>query len=119
MCLLKVTGLTKTYKNKKDFVYALKGIDFSINQGECLGLVGESGCGKSTTAEIIARLIKEDSGTIMFNGAEITGQKRLKCVGKDLQMVFQNPNDSFDPKYSLLESVMMVRIHITYIQKQN
>lgn len=107
MCLLKVTGLTKTYKNKKDFVYALKGIDFSIKQGECLGLVGESGCGKSTTAEIIARLIKEDSGTIMFNGAEITGQKRLKCVGKDLQMVFQNPKDSFDPKYSLLESVMM------------
>lgn len=107
MCLLKVTGLTKTYKNKKDCVYALKGIDFSINQGECLGLVGESGCGKSTTAEIIARLIKEDSGTIEFNGTEITGQKRLKCVGKDLQMVFQNPKDSFDPKYSLLESVMM------------
>ncbi len=107
MCLLKVTGLTKTFKNKKDRVYALKGIDFSIKQGECLGLVGESGCGKSTAAEIIARLIKEDSGTIEFNGAYITSEKRLKCVGRDLQMVFQNPKDSFDPKYSLLESVMM------------
>lgn len=107
MCLLKVTGLTKTYKNKKDIVYALKGIDFTIDQGQCLGLVGESGCGKSTTAEIIARLTKEDSGTIEFNGKVITGQKRLKCIGKDLQMVFQNPKDSFDPKYSLLDSVMM------------
>ncbi len=107
MCLLKVTGLTKTYKNKKTNIRAVKGIDLSINEGECLGLVGESGCGKSTTAEIIARLIKEDSGTIVFNGTEITDDKRLKCVGKDLQMVFQNPKDSFDPKYSLLESVMM------------
>ena len=107
MCLLKVTGLTKTYKNKKTYIHAVKGIDLTINEGECLGLVGESGCGKSTTAQIIARLVKEDSGTIEFNGTKITDGKKLKCVGKDLQMVFQNPKDSFDPKYSLLDSVIM------------
>ena len=98
MALLEVRNISKKFSRGKTSVAALNNISFEINSGESLGLVGESGCGKSTTAGIIARLIKEDSGEIFFEGRKISGGAYLKPVGKDLQMIFQNPQDSFDCK---------------------
>lgn len=106
MALLEVNGLKKSFQKQKKKIAAVNGINFYIDQGECLGLVGESGCGKSTTANIIARLIKEDKGTVTFNGVEISNKKYLRPVGKNLQMIFQNPQDSFDPRDTVVEGIM-------------
>lgn len=106
MALLEVRGLKKNFTGKNETLHAVKGIDFTIEKGECLGLVGESGCGKSTTANMIARLLKESGGDIFFHGKKINEGKHLKAVGKEMQMVFQNPADSFNPHYSVLECVM-------------
>lgn len=106
--LLEVKNLKKTfYKNKIPFT-AVDSVSFSVEQGECLGLVGESGCGKSTTARLITHLAKPDSGSIMLNGKDITGAagKRLKQLYADVQMVFQNPQDSFDPRCTLGDGIM-------------
>lgn len=104
--LLEVKGLKKTFRKHGSKKEAVKGIDFIIEEGECVGIVGESGCGKTTTAHMIARLLKEDGGEIFLQGKKINDGKRLKCVGSSLQMVFQDPAESFDPRYTLLESVM-------------
>lgn len=106
MALLEVRNISKKFSRGKTSVAALNNISFEINSGESLGLVGESGCGKSTTAGIIARLIKEDSGEIFFEGRKISGGAYLKPVGKDLQMIFQNPQDSFDPRDTLVTGIM-------------
>lgn len=106
MNVLEVKGLEKSFAKDKKCLKAVSGIDFHIEEGTCLGIVGESGCGKSTTANLVARLLREDRGEIDFLGKKINEEKRLKCVGKDLQMVFQNPKDSFNPRFTLLECVM-------------
>ena len=83
-------------------------ISFEMKKGECLGLVGESGCGKSTTAKLITHLIKPDGGSILINGKEILDVKgkSLKELYQDVQMVFQMPQDSFDPRRSLGDGIM-------------
>ena len=106
MELLNVEKLSKRfYKNKVAF-HAVDQVSFQLAQGECMALVGESGCGKSTTANMIARLLKETSGTITFGGRRITAGLTLTPVGRDLQMIFQNPVDSFDPRDTVLRGVM-------------
>ncbi len=106
MALLEVKNIGKRFSKGRASVMAVDNVSFDIEYGESLGLVGESGCGKSTTAGIIARLIKEDSGEIYFEGRKISGGAYLKPVGKDLQMIFQNPQDSFDPRDTLINGVM-------------
>ncbi len=106
MKLLEVQSLCKTFRKDGSLIRAVDHVDLHICEGECLGLVGESGCGKSTTANILARLQRETSGRIFFDGKEIGGHRRLKPVGKDLQMIFQNSLDSFDPRDTLLQGVM-------------
>lgn len=105
MALLEVQNISKRFKKHKKELLAVNNISFTVEQGECLGLVGESGCGKSTTAGIIARLIKEDSGTIKFSGKKVNNGFYLKPLGRDVQMIFQNPQDSFDPRDTLIEGV--------------
>lgn len=106
MTLLEVEGVTKYYKRNKKLAVGVEDICFEIQEGECVGLVGESGCGKSTLAGIISRLIKEDSGSIYFEGDRINSGLKLSPVGKSLQMIFQNPKDSFDPRDTVLKGVM-------------
>lgn len=97
MKILEVKHLKKSFGEK----IILNDINFSIDAGECLGVVGRSGCGKSTMARIIARLLPSDGGQIFLNGVDITNTKNLKSVYKNLQMIFQLPEESFDPRRTL------------------
>ena len=81
-------------------VHAVDGVSFDIRPGETLGLVGESGCGKSTTARLITRLLDPTSGSIRFEGEEIATAKgaRLKALRREMQMIFQDPYSSLNPR---------------------
>jgi peptide/nickel transport system ATP-binding protein/oligopeptide transport system ATP-binding protein len=81
-------------------VHAVDGVSLAIRPGESLGLVGETGCGKSTTARLIARLLEPTSGTIAFDGRDITAAKgrELKALRREVQMIFQDPYSSLNPR---------------------
>lgn len=99
MKVLEVKHLKKSFGEN----LILNDINFEISAGECLGVVGRSGCGKSTMARIIARFIPADDGQIILDGADIinaTG-KNLREAYSKMQMIFQLPEDSFDPRRTL------------------
>ncbi|WP_223423536.1 dipeptide ABC transporter ATP-binding protein [Tateyamaria pelophila] len=107
--LLEVRNLTKTYMGKSGPVHAVKGISFKINEGQCVGLVGESGCGKSTTSEILVRLMDATSGEIIFDGEDIATAPARGFAGDarraDIQMVFQDATDSLNPRHSARQTI--------------
>ena len=98
--ILKVKNVKKSFGSKK----ILDDINFSVDSGEILGIVGLSGGGKSTLAKIIARLIPSDGGQIFLCGEDIT-HARDNNFYKNMQMIFQNPEDSFDPRRKLGKSI--------------
>jgi oligopeptide/dipeptide ABC transporter ATP-binding protein len=107
--LLEVTDLRKHYPVRKGlfskvagYVYAVDGISFTINEGETLGLVGESGCGKSTAGKTILKLIEPTSGTIRVRGHAIEklSPGEMRAYRRDLQVVFQDPYSSLNPRLS-------------------
>ena len=98
--ILKVSGLTKTFsrQGQADFT-AVKNISFDLFPGECLAIIGESGSGKTTAVNMIARLVDVTSGSIFLDGEDITNRKGkpLREVYRTMQMVFQTPADSSTP----------------------
>lgn len=118
--ILEVKNLKKTfYKEKIPFV-AVNNVSFDIEKGQCLGLVGESGCGKSTIAKIITHLMKPDTGSVLLEGQEtlfLKGKKERELYNK-IQMVFQTPQDSFDPRCSLGDGIMESMINRGMRKKQ-
>jgi len=106
--LLQVQDLTKHFPITRGVVFqrqvgavqAVDGVSFDVQRGETLGLVGETGCGKSTTARMIARLLEPTGGSMMFEGRDLATLKGrdLKAARRDIQMVFQDPYSSLNPR---------------------
>ena len=113
--LLSVKGLTKHFTlhgdiysklagEKTQVLKAVDGIDFHIKRGETLGLVGESGCGKSTTARLVTRLIEPTAGEVTLKGEDLLAfsRSRMKEARKEVQMVFQDPYSSLNPRKTIM-----------------
>jgi peptide/nickel transport system ATP-binding protein len=112
--ILEVRDLQKHYpitegvlKREVGRVRAVDGISFEVYRGETVGIVGESGCGKSTAATTLLRLEEPTGGQVLFDGEDVTayGKAELKRFRRDAQMMFQDPSASFDPRMSVGESV--------------
>ncbi|MFD5386640.1 ABC transporter ATP-binding protein [Streptomyces sp. NPDC056669] len=91
------------FKRKVGAVQAVDGIDLTVHAGESFGLVGESGCGKSTTGRLLTRLLEPTAGTITYRGRDIThaGRKELAPIRSEIQMIFQDPYSSLNPRQTV------------------
>ena len=101
--LLEVQGLAKHFPARKGKgpVRAVDGVSFSVRRGATLGIVGESGCGKSTLARLILRLIEPSAGGVRFEGQEIASARAMQARRRDMQVVFQDPYASLDPRMTV------------------
>jgi peptide/nickel transport system ATP-binding protein len=110
--LLRVEGLRKyfplrgTVGTKHSVVQAVDGVSFSVLKGETLGVVGESGCGKSTTGRLLMRLIEPDAGTMVLDGDPVGhGGISVRELRRDVQMVFQDSYASLNPRHTVTEEI--------------
>ena len=109
--LLSVVGLRKHFPIRRGIVVqrqvgavkAVDGVSFAVRAGETLGLVGESGCGKSTTGRVVTKLLEPTDGSIVFDGQEISGYSRrqMRGIRSQIQMIFQDPYSSLNPRHTI------------------
>ena len=106
--ILEVKNLKKYFKTSSGMVHAVDDCSFSVKRGKTVGIVGESGCGKSTTGRCILRLIEPTSGSIVFDGQEITtmNRKQMLEVRKNMQIIFQDPYYSLNPRNTTFQSIV-------------
>ena len=105
--ILEVKNLTKYFDTPKGKLHAVDDVSFSIKRGSTLGIVGESGCGKSTTGRTILKLIEPTSGQIIFNGTDITkyNERKMRRLRTDMQIIFQDPFSSLDPRQNVMQLI--------------
>jgi peptide/nickel transport system ATP-binding protein len=125
--LLRVTGLQKhfpitrgnIFRHHAGAVQAVDGIDFAIPAGQTLGLVGESGCGKTTTGRLLTRLLEPTGGQIVFDGHDIThmSMHRMRPLRRDIQMIFQDPYSSLNPRHTV-GSIVGAPLRLQGVQRQ-
>ena len=101
------TGASKMLQRPTDLVQAVDDVSLTVVRGTTLAIVGESGCGKSTLARLLARLIEPTSGTVLLDGADVTGAspKELLKLRRDIQIVFQDPYACLNPRHSIGQSI--------------
>ena len=88
-------------------VHAVEGVSFSVGEGEMVALVGESGCGKTSTAQTVIRMVESQSGSIKFRGREISGlsARSLRPLRREIQMIYQDPYESLDPRFTVRDTI--------------
>lgn len=112
--LLETRGLTKffippqgLFRRRREFIKALENVDLTIHRQETLGVVGESGCGKTTLGRVLLNLVPPTSGQVYFEGVDLStlDRRARRNLRREMQIVFQNPYSSFDPRFSVLRSL--------------
>jgi len=105
--LLKVESLAKHYEIGKSVVRAVDGVSFTIGARESLGLVGESGCGKSTVGRSILRLIEPSAGQVVFDGEDVLGKspREMRDLRRDMQIIFQDPFSALNPRLTVAQAI--------------
>lgn len=105
--MLEAKNLKKYFKTARGLVHAVDDVSFSIEKGKTLGLVGESGCGKSTTGRLLIRLLDLTDGSVVFDGKNISKLKgrEMRSMRKEMQMIFQDPFSSIDPRKRVSQTI--------------
>lgn len=105
--LLEVKNLTKYFETNKGMLHAVDDVNFTIQRGRTLGIVGESGCGKSTTGRVILKLLEATKGEVIFEGEDILkyNNNRIRELRKDMQIIFQDPFASLNPRRTVGEII--------------
>ena len=105
--ILEVKHLKKYFKTARGTLRAVDDVSFTIEKGKTLGIVGESGCGKSTTGRAILRLLEPTDGQVIFNGQDITAlsSSKMRQMRRDMQIIFQDPFSSLDPKKTVNQTI--------------
>ncbi|MGL5701966.1 MAG: ATP-binding cassette domain-containing protein, partial [Cetobacterium sp.] len=105
--ILEVKNLKKYFNTPKGLLHAVDGVTFSIERGKTLGVVGESGCGKSTTGRVVLRLLEATDGEILFEGKNIReyGKEQMVKLREEMQIIFQDPYASLNPRMTVSEII--------------